>query len=121
MPRTPKVDDDTLKALEQRLAKVQRDLRKARAAQKDQARRDETRRKVIGGDITETYALANPGTDWAKLYGKLLAESIRPRDRHLFAGLFQALLPPDEAAALLAATTQETGGGEKPGEIEAAK
>ena len=121
MPRKPKVDDDTLKALEQRLAKVQRDLRLARAVKKDQARRDETRRKVIGGDIAETYALKNPATDWAKLYGKLLADSVLPRDRHLFAQVFEALLPPDEAAALLATVPQETGGGEKSDEVEVAE
>jgi hypothetical protein len=100
---------------------VQRDLRLARAYKKDQARRDETRRKIIGGDIAETYALKNPATEWAKLYGKLLVEFVLPRDRHLFADLFQALLPPDEAAALLTAVSQETGGGEKPDQIEAAE
>lgn len=101
MPRAPKVDPERLKTLEQRLAKVQRDIRFARSLEKKQARADDARRKIIGGALSEEHALANPGSEFATVYIRLLKEYVRPDDRPLFADTFRALLPPAEVAALI--------------------
>src|ERR1700744_6419606 len=105
MPRAPKVDPERLKTLEQRLAKVQRDIRRARALEKKKARAEDASRKIISGALSEEHALKNPGTEFARIYGRLLKEYVRPHERYLFADIFPALLPAGEAAALLAETT----------------
>jgi hypothetical protein len=84
MPRKPKVDADTIKTLEQRLAKVQQDLRRARTAEKKEARDQDTRRCVIAGRLALKHFEKNAGTDWGKLYFRLLDEYVVPRDRFLF-------------------------------------
>lgn|ERR1019366_101876 len=94
MPRQRKVDDETLKTLEQRLAKAQRDLARARAFQKDEERRLDTRRGVIAGHIALKHFERNAGTDWSKQYFRLLDEYVLPRDRHLFAFLPVREAPP---------------------------
>jgi hypothetical protein len=84
MPRQPKVDPERLKTLEQRLAKVQRDLRFARAQEKEQARRDDARRKIIAGALALEHLEKNPGSEFGKIMFRLLDEYARPDDRVLF-------------------------------------
>jgi hypothetical protein len=84
MPRKPMVDDDKLRTLEQRLAKATRDLARARAVQKDEARRLDTRRGIIAGHIALKHFAKNAGTDWGKTLFRLLDEYVLPRDRFLF-------------------------------------
>jgi hypothetical protein len=67
-----------------RLAKVQRDLRLARANQKDQARRDDARRKIIAGALALEHREKNPDSEFGKRLFKLLDEYARPEDRRLF-------------------------------------
>ena len=66
MPRPLKVDDDTLRTLEQRLAKAKNDLARARAAQEDQARRLDARRKIIAGAIALEHFEKMPVRSGAK-------------------------------------------------------
>ena len=68
MPRPLKVDDDTLRTLEQRLAKAKNDLARARAAQEDQARRLDARRKIIAGAIALEHFEKDAGSEWGKIY-----------------------------------------------------
>ena len=106
MPRAPKNDPERLKTLEQRLAKVQRDIRQAKALEKKQARADDARRKIITGALSEEHALSNPSSEFARVYIRLLKEYVRPDDRYLFDHTFRTLLPADEAAALLQGATR---------------
>ena len=84
MPRHAKADPERLKTLEQRLAKVQRELRLERAREKDQARRDDARRKIIAGALALEHLEKNPGSEFGKVLFRLLDEYARPEDRQLF-------------------------------------
>jgi hypothetical protein len=100
MPRP--ANPDYIEKLEQKAERINRQLRKARAAISDKARAEDTRRKIIEGALCETHALANRRSDFAGVYVGLLKQYVRPEDRWLFAEIFHALLPLSEAAALLA-------------------
>ena len=102
MPRRIRIDPDTLQTLEQRANKAMRKFRAAMSQQKEQARSDDARRKIISGALAENHALTNRGSEFAKVYGGLLKEYVRPEDRWLFGDVFRALLPNAEAEKLLA-------------------
>ena len=87
MPRPSKPNAERLSTLQQRLAKVQRDIRLARAHEKDQARRDDARRKIITGALALEHFEKNPGSEFSKVLFGLLDEYTRPDDRMLFAFL----------------------------------
>jgi len=63
---------------------VQRDLRLAREAQKDQARRDDARRKIIAGALALEHFEKNPGSEFGKIMFRLIDEYARPDERRLF-------------------------------------
>lgn len=94
MPRPRRVEPEHLQTLEQRLAKVQRDLRLARANQKDQARRDDARRKIIAGALALEHFAKNPGSDFGKTMFRLIDEYTRPDERYLFDFLPVRDIPP---------------------------
>ena len=101
MPRP--ANPDYITKLEQRAERINRQLRKARAAESDKARAEDTRRKIIEGALCETHALANRRSEFAGVYVGLLKQYVRPEDRWLFADIFRALLlPAAEAEKLLA-------------------
>ena len=102
MPRRIRIDPEHLQTLEQRANNAMRKLRAAMSQQKEQARADDARRKIIQGALCETHALANRGSNFTAEYIRLLKEYVRPEDRWLFAEVFRALLPPAEAEKLLA-------------------
>jgi hypothetical protein len=87
MPRQLKLDPERLRTLEQRAEKAQRALRRARALEKDQARADDARRKIIAGALALEHMDKNPGSDFGKTLFRLLDEYARPHERHLFAFL----------------------------------
>ncbi|MBV8397894.1 MAG: hypothetical protein JOZ17_04030 [Acetobacteraceae bacterium] len=101
MPRRIRIDPDTLQTLEQRANKAMRKFRAAMSQQKEQARSDDARRKIISGALSENHALTNRGSEFTKVYAGLLKEYVRPEDRCLFANVFRALLPSAEAEKLL--------------------
>jgi hypothetical protein len=111
MPRQRKSDPEHVQTLEQRLAKVQRDLRFARAAQKDEARRIDTRRKVIAGALALEHFAKNPASEFGKTMFRLLDEYARPDDRPLFEFLPVRAIP----------ASHETGGVEIVDEVQAAE
>jgi len=94
MPRQRKVDPEHLQTLEQRLARAQRELRLARAAQQDQARRDDARRKIIAGALALEHFEKNAGSEFGKVMFQLLDEYTRMEDRKLFAFLPLREAPP---------------------------
>jgi hypothetical protein len=100
MPRP--ANPDYITKLEQRAERINRQLRKARAAESDKARAEDTRRKIIEGALCETHALANRRSEFAGIYVGLLKQYVRLEDRWLFADIFHALLPAAEAEKLLA-------------------
>jgi hypothetical protein len=102
MPRSPKADPDRITKLEQQRARIDRALRQARDAEKQQARADDARRKIIQGALDESHALQNPRSEFAKIHVRLLVQHARLEDRHLLADIFRALLPARDAEALLA-------------------
>jgi hypothetical protein len=94
MPRQRKANPERLQTLEQRLAKVQRDLRLARAAQQDQARRDDARRKIIAGALALEHFAKNADSEFGKTMFRLIDEYARAEDRHLFEFLPMREAPP---------------------------
>ena len=85
MPRQRKVDPEHLQTLEQRLARAQRELRLALAAQRDQARRDDARRKIIAGALALEHFEKNSDSEFGRTLFRLLDEYVvRPHDRALF-------------------------------------
>ncbi|MGE4046482.1 MAG: mobilization protein [Acetobacteraceae bacterium] len=84
MPRARKADPERLKKLEQRFEKAQRSLRHARAQEKEQARADDARRKIIAGALALEHYEKNPGSEFGKILFRLLDEYARPEDRQLF-------------------------------------
>jgi len=100
MPRQS--NPNRIRKLEQQAERIARQLRAARATEAKQTRANDSRRKIIGGALCETHALANRSSEFAKVYVGLLKQHVRPEDRWLFADTFRALLPLSEAATLLA-------------------
>ena len=98
MPRQPASNSDRLLTLQQRLAKVQRDIRLTRAREKSQARKDDARRKIIAGALALEHFEKNPGSEFGKLMFRLLDEYARPDDRQLFDFLPVRNAPPDPDA-----------------------
>jgi hypothetical protein len=82
MPRA--VSPETKTKLQQRLERVQRQLRAFNEAEKKRVRADDARRKIIAGALALEHFEKNPGTDFAKTLLRLLDEYVRPYERHLF-------------------------------------
>jgi hypothetical protein len=114
MPRKPIVDDAKLSVLQQRLEKAQRDLKRAKSAQEDEARRLDARRKIIAGALALEHLEKNPGSEFGKTLFALLDEYTRPAERVLFEFLPVRVAPP-------APSQDNTDGGVKPDQVEAAE
>jgi hypothetical protein len=84
MPRQPADTGRRKVLLQQRLERVQRQIRKLEAGEKDQARRDDARRKIIAGALALEHREKNPDSEFGKHLFKLLDEYARPEDRRLF-------------------------------------
>jgi hypothetical protein len=87
MPRKQTANPERLKTLQQRLESVQRQIRAARAREKDQARREDARAKIIAGALALEHFQKNPDSEFGKVLFRLLDEYARPEDRRLFAFL----------------------------------
>ena len=85
MPRIS--NPERIQKLEQQAAKIDRELRKARNAEKKQERAIDARRKIIAGALALEHMEKNPGSDFGKTLFRLLDEYTRPHERHLFAFL----------------------------------
>ena len=107
MPRQRKISPEQLATLEQRLAKVQRDIRFAKAQEKKQARAEDARRKIIAGALALEHLEKNPDSEFGKTLFRLLDEYTRPHERPLF-----EFLPVRDAPAPAAAS--ETGAAQSP-------
>jgi hypothetical protein len=91
MPRQRKTD---LKTLEQNLVNARRALNRAKAEEKDEERRIDTRRKIIAGALALEHFEKNAGSEWGKIFFRLLDEYVLPKDRELFEFLPKREPPP---------------------------
>jgi hypothetical protein len=98
MPRQRAPAPEQLEALQQRLAKVQRQIRLVREREKNAARRDDAHRKIIAGALALEHAEKNPDTEFARTLHRLLDEYARPDDRRLFPFLPAREAPPPPPA-----------------------
>ena len=98
---TRRTDDQLRTALQERIAKLQQQVRRIDKRAANQARRERNHRLIVGGTLAETHVLQNPRSEYARLHVELIRQYARPEDRHLFADLFRAVLPAGEAARLL--------------------
>ena len=107
MPRSSAAAPDRMTRLQQRLEAVQRQIRLVREREKNAARRDDARAKIIAGALALEHAEKNPGTEFARTLHRLLDEYARPDDRRLLPFLpardTQATTPADATAPLDAA------------------
>lgn len=81
---------DTLSRVEKLKAKqaqLAEEIKKLEARESQQARKDDTRRKVIAGALALEHAEKNITSDFAKKLIALLEEYARPNERRLFAHL----------------------------------
>jgi hypothetical protein len=84
---------DRLGTLEQRLAKVRRQIQRHKAQEKTQTRKDDARRKIIAGALALEHFEKNPGSEFGKTMFRLIDEYARPDDRELFDFLPKRELP----------------------------
>ena len=82
----PRDKDRRSSLLEQRRA-IDEQLRKIEARQREQDRKDDTRRKVIAGALALEDMQKNPDSPLAARLRELLHDYVEPRSRHLFAFL----------------------------------
>lgn len=82
MPRLP--PSEKRKALMEQRAALDEQLRNIDKAEREQARKDETRRKIVAGAIALEHLEKNPNDPAAQKIKALLNEFVETRDRALF-------------------------------------
>lgn len=86
MPR--KAPKDKLADLKERQAQIAAQIKLLDAREKEQARKNDTRRKVIAGALALEHAQKNPDSAFAGQLSRLLDEYVtRPAERALFPAL----------------------------------
>lgn len=86
MPRTKQTDK--LAALLEERRQLDNQIANAQAKAREQARKDDTHRKVIAGALSLEHMAKNPQSEFAKILGRLLDEYVkRPAERALFPSL----------------------------------
>lgn len=78
---------DRKAALEVKRAQLDAQLKALEAREKETARKEDTRRKVVAGAIALEHLEKHAKTGWAKEFRDLLDKFVEPRNRHLFAFL----------------------------------
>lgn len=80
MPRRP--NPERIKKLEQQAARIDRDLRKARADEKQQARSDRAHVGIVAGLPMIDHALRNPSSEVWRVLVRILEShmALRPKD-----------------------------------------
>ena len=86
MPRQKPADK--LDALRKRMSQLNEQARALEARQREQDRKNDTRRKVIVGALALEHSEKNANSEFAKVLNRLLDEYVtRPGDRALFPAL----------------------------------
>lgn len=88
--------------LVQQRAQLDAKLKALDAREKNQTRKDDTRRKVIAGALVLEHMEKNPKSEFGKKLYALLDEYVRPNERRLFehVGLPPAPVPANDQPAL---------------------
>jgi len=97
MPR--QTDEERLAALNERMGRLQRQIRTIKSREKDQARRIDARRKIIAGALALEHFAKSPGSEFGETMFRLLDRYVRPEERVLFDFLPQREASSDSAAA----------------------
>jgi len=85
MPRLTTTDKMT--ALRKRQEEINNQLKLLEAREKEQARKDDARRKIIAGALALEHFEKNPDSDFARRMFALLDEYVPTRNRGLFPSL----------------------------------
>ena len=76
---------DRIQKLEKKKAQIDAQLKAARARDKAQKRKDDTRRKIIAGALALEHAEKNPDSEFTRTILRLIQHSVTTaRDRDLF-------------------------------------
>lgn len=104
------MSDSRLQKLLDKRAQIEAQIRDAAARQRQQERKDDTRRKVIIGALAKEHMDKNPGSEFARKLRSLLEEYVtRPSERNLL-----GLAPLEDTPANdQAADEPKSGGGLK--------
>jgi hypothetical protein len=113
MPRQRKHDPERLTTLEQQLERVQRAIRREKAQQKQDARAEDSHRKIVAGALALEHFAKNPNSEFGRTMFRLLDEYTRPHERYLFEFLPKRDLPP--------ATQDNQPGADEPDKLNAAE
>ena len=97
MPRL--TTTDKMAALKQRQAEIAAQLKLLENREKEQARKDDARRKIIAGALALEHYEKNPQSEFGRQLFKLLDEYVPARNRPLFPGLPAKEDAPDGKAA----------------------
>jgi hypothetical protein len=84
---------DKKTALETKRAQIEAQLKALNAREKETARKEDTRRKVIAGAIALEHFEKHATGAWAAEFSDLLAKFVEPRSRHLFPFLTEKATP----------------------------
>jgi hypothetical protein len=82
MPRLTTTDKMT--ALRKRQEEIAAQLKLLEARDKEQARKDDSRRKIIAGALALEHAEKNPDSDFGRQMFRLLEDHVPARSRPLF-------------------------------------
>ena len=85
MPRLTTTDKMTV--LRKRQEEIQNQLKLLEAREKEQARKDDSRRKIIAGALALEHMTKNPESEFGRQMTRLLDEYVETRNRSLFPGL----------------------------------
>lgn len=78
------MSNNRLSALEQKRAQLDAQIKALKARERQQVRKDETRRKILVGALAREHATTFPDSDFAAVLNGLLNEHVtRPQDRNL--------------------------------------
>jgi large subunit ribosomal protein L7/L12 len=76
--------NDKLAALQQRRQEIDNQVKLLEAREKEQARKDDSRRKIIAGALALEHLTKNPESEFGKVMARLLDEYVETRNRALF-------------------------------------
>lgn len=99
MPR--KKSADKLTTLQEKIKQLKAQEAAILARQNDQARKDDTRRKVLAGALALEHWKKNPNSEFAAVLNRLMNEYlVRPLDRALFPSLppLDSVSPPPSSS-----------------------
>jgi len=85
MPRL--TTTDKMATLRKRQEEIANQLKLLEAREREQARKDDSRRKIIAGALALEHFEKNPESDFGRQMFRLLDEYVEPRNRGLFPNL----------------------------------